>query len=59
MSDLYACAGYMLDENKSTDLKCDLCFIYDVTTPLFTVNPSNNKVSGMPDISKETGKIFY
>ena len=59
MIDLYSCVGYVHDRNRSTNVECDICFIYDVTTPPVTVSPSNNRVSGMPEISKEIGEILH
>ena len=53
---LYSCAGYTLDRNGNSDLRCSVCYIYDVTTPLVTIPPPNNGVSGMPDINKTIGK---
>ena len=57
MDELYSCAGYVLDRNENT---CDVCFIYDVTTPLFTVNRSQGSASCVRDIHKENnGRIVY
>ena len=55
MADLYSCAGYVLDRNENT---CDVCFIYDVTTPLVTVNRPQGSASCVRDIHRENnGRI--
>ena len=55
--DLYSCAGYMYDQNVLPQLQCSACYIYDVTTPLATISPSESKIINMPEIDKETGKM--
>ena len=55
MKNVYSCAGYMLDRNGNSELQCDVCYIYGVTTPLDTIQHMNNRVSGMPAINKKSG----
>ena len=52
--DLYSCAGYVYD---SSHFRCDVCFIYDKTTPLVTMKTSNSTSSSMPEINMNTGEV--
>ena len=55
---LYPCAGYVYVGNKrGFPSQCEVCFIYDLKTPLVTVNVTNGTAVGMPQIKKETGEI--
>ena len=58
MKDLYWCSGYVYDSNDASGLRCDVCFIHDVTTPLVTVRTSPSSVSILTEIDKQTGKIL-
>ena len=54
---LYSCAGYVHTRNKTRcRFSCEVCLIYDVSTPIVTVNRTNSTAVGMPDINKEEGK---
>ena len=55
MRNLYSCAGYTLEGTGNNGLQCDVCYIYDVTTPLVTIQHTNNRVSGMPEVNKKAG----
>ena len=57
--DLYSCAGYVLERAENKNICCEVCLIYDVTTQLVNVNLQNNRTSGLPEISKETGEMVY
>ena len=54
---LYSCAGYVHTRNKARRrFSCEICLIYDVSTPMVTVNRTNSTAVGMPNINKEEGK---
>ena len=52
--DMYSCAGNVFD---SSHFRCDVCFIYDKTTPLVTMKTSNSTSSNMPEINMNTGEV--
>ena len=53
--DLYSCAGYVYN---SSHFRCDVCFIYDETTRLVTVETSNTTSSSMPKINMDSGELY-
>ena len=55
---LYFCAGYVHDYNTILQFQCDVCYIYDETSPLVTISASKNKIISMPELNKETGGIL-
>ena len=57
IADLYSCAGYVLLRSENKTHQCDVCFIYDLTTPLVTINRPPHVISGVREINKEDGRI--
>ena len=55
LNDIYSCAGSVNDRHGNNHVRCDVCFIHDVDTPVTTINASNSTVTSMPEINKESG----
>ena len=58
MGNLYPCAGYVRDRKDIAPFQCDVCYIYDVKTPLVTIRASGNNLIHIPELNKETGEIL-
>ena len=59
LNNVYSCAGYVFDRMENSTFQCKTCFIYDVTTPLVTVQASDSVVTRMPRIDIGSGKIPF
>ena len=53
----YPCVGYIYNKDETLNVHCNMCFVYDVSTPLVMSNVSSSSASMVPEINKERGEI--